>query len=128
MIKQAFWATASLAALAALWSLGPRPTYAESEGNILGAQSTTTITTTGTFQNPSVLPQMTGRVSCLLQYKGPGPTGYVFFGPAAPSSTASGFRLAQQGTFSCGNADGSSWGNAVWLSGTANDTWEILVK
>jgi hypothetical protein len=104
------------------------PANAQAPLNILGAESTATIATTGAFSLQSVLSQSSGRVSCRIQFKGPGPTGYVFFGTAAPTTTASGFQLTKQQTITCDEVDGAVEGNSVWLSGTANDTFEIKVK
>lgn len=90
-------------------------------------QAATTIAVTGTFINPPQLTANTGRQSCFIQYEGAG-TGWVFFGAAAPVSTATSFQLANKSTIACGSGDGPVDANAVWLTGSAGDVFVFRVK
>lgn len=92
-----------------------------------GTQFAQTVTPNGVYFNPSQLFANAGRQACLIQYLG-STTGFVFFGPAAPTTTASSFQLANKSTITCDNADGTVDANSVWLAGQANDVFVIRVK
>lgn len=106
----------------------------EANFNYLGNQTNATVATANSFTNPSVLPQQTGRQSCIIQYR-PNTNvltdtklGFVFFGAAAPTGTLTSFVLTSFGIFDCESA-GEVDGNAVWLSSTnTGDTFTIKVK
>jgi len=107
---------------------------ADAQNAPLGGFSTqvaTTVSAANGFSNPSQLAANAGRQSCLIQYIGAATTatGYIFFGPTAPSVTSTSFQLTSRQTIGCGSGDGTVDNNAVWIAGTnVGDLFIIKVK
>ena len=69
-------------------------------------------------------------MSCILQYNGAyNATGYVYFGPTAPTVTTSSFVLAKGAFQNCDTSNFTEDQAGVWISSTnTGDNWTLKVK